>query len=604
MSIQWEKYTPYPKLRDEQILALETISHFFESSLFEQQIFILDAPTGIGKSAIGKALGSYFYEKYKFGTNYLTNNKYLEQQIIKDFPDDIKHTFGRSNFICKHNHLPCNQGECTKSKSKISKGKTNIEENVFKCEYKPKLTYDTLSPIHNKIESIISNYETYLLSTQFSHSELTSYFQNFQGKYKITLNMCEYWNKKINAINSQIALHNYSYFILENNYIGSFKKRYLLICDEGHKLEDIIINFTNFSLTLKDIDELGIPIKLEKHSFTEWNKIIQEIIKFLYGNDFDTYLENYIRTCEGQSEKYIEQKVIKLRNKQQKLLEDLQKVSKIDEKFWVIDYITEKNSKEIYKIDFRPIHAKEYMYEYLLGTSIKILIMSATILSKETFLETMGVEFEEMDNEGNIQYLSLNSPFPIEHRKIYYLPIAKINYQNQESSLDKIIPILEQLLIKYIKDKGIIHTKSYDLAQLLEKKLHSSRFLTHNPKNREQIIQQFQNSTIPYILVSPSAEEGLDLKDEQCRFIIILKIPFLNLGDKRIKKRLEENQTWYNWKTIQTIVQESGRGVRHIDDYCDTYILDEAFEQLLEYEELFPSWFMDAFEELDIENFK
>ena len=98
--IEWLSYFPRIKPREQQKIAINQIITFFETDLFEQQVFLLDAPTGIGKGAIGLTIANYFYEEYGFGSNYLIHNKSLEQQMVKDY-ENIAHTLGRGNFTCK-----------------------------------------------------------------------------------------------------------------------------------------------------------------------------------------------------------------------------------------------------------------------------------------------------------------------------------------------------------------------------------------------------------------------------------------------------------------------------------------------------------------------
>ena len=603
---QWQKYSPFPSLRGIQNQAITEIIDFFESKPFEQQMVILDAPTGVGKSLIGYIIAMYYADKYQYATNYVTNNKYLEKQIIHDF-EQVKPTFGRNNFTCLLNQLSASFGECTKSQHAVKKGnsKENLGEDDFKCKHKPVFQPHS-SPIEQKIGKKIDAYETYGIQNEFTPSELTTYFQHYQSSYEfVHRNQCPYWKTKIEAINSHIAIHNYSYYILENNYVGSFKRRYLLICDEGHKLEDILINFVKFQITYNDIEMFNLPISLSQKSFTQWKDDVTQCLDYIRGFDVIENITRYGEQIYGsQSEAKQKLEVEKLMRKRDALEEKLSIVSQVSEDIWVIEYLEDKKNNRIESVIFSPIHARDYMYKYLLGSSVKIIVMSATILDKEIFLRTMGDDFEEMDYEGNVKYLALDSPFPLENRLINYIPTAKITYYNKHTAIDQMLPVIRTILAKFPNDKGILHTKSYDLANLVTEKCNNTRMLLHSSKNRESVIQKFIDGKSPYVLVSPAIEEGLDLKDDLCRFVIVLKIPFLNLGDPKIKKRLEEDEEWYYWKKIQTIIQESGRGVRHDKDYCITYILDETFNQILgNYRYLFPKWFNDAIIEENVEDY-
>jgi len=603
---QWQKYSPFPSLRGIQEQAITEIIEFFESKPFEQQMVILDAPTGVGKSLIGYIIAMYYADKHQYATNYVTNNKYLEKQIIHDF-EQVKPTFGRNNFTCLMNQLSASLGECTKSQHAVKRGESssNIGEDKFSCKHKPVFQPQS-NALEEKIDHKIDAYETYGIQTEFSPQELTTYFQHYHSTYEFgNARQCPYWKTKIEAINSYIAIHNYSYYILENNYVGSFKRRYLLICDEGHKLEDILINFVKFQITYNDIEMFHLPIVLSQKSFDQWKHEVSQCLEYIRGFEILDNITRYVeQVYSSQSDSRQKIEVEKLLRKRDALEEKLSMISHVSEDNWVIEYIDDKKNNRIESVSFSPIHARDYMYKFLLGSSVKIIVMSATILDKEIFLRTMGDDFEEMDFDGNVKYMALDSPFPLQNRLIHYIPSAKITYYNKHNAIDQMLPVIRSILAKYPEEKGIIHTKSYDLANIVTEKVNNSRTLLHSSKNRETIIQKFIEVKSPYVLVSPAIEEGLDLKDDLCRFVIIIKIPFLNLGDPKIKKRLTEDEEWYYWKTVQTIIQESGRGVRHDQDYCTTYILDETFNQILtNYRYLFPKWFNEAIIEENIEDY-
>ena len=82
------------------------------------------------------------------------------------------------------------------------------------------------------------------------------------------------------------------------------------------------------------------------------------------------------------------------------------------------------------------------------------------------------------------------------------------------------------------------------------------------------------------ILVGPTLNEGIDLPGDQCRFIIILKCPYPNLGDRYVKEKIKYFPLWYNASTSNNIIQGIGRGIRYDGDWCVTYIFDGCFWNL------------------------
>jgi len=96
------------------------------------------------------------------------------------------------------------------------------------------------------------------------------------------------------------------------------------------------------------------------------------------------------------------------------------------------------------------------------------------------------------------------------------------------------------------------------------------------------------------VLLSPSMGTGVSLDDELARFQIIIKLPFMSLGDKRVKEKMSISSNWYRNKMWQEIMQMSGRATRSDDDYCITYILDESMEYFYKMDKnKLPKWFKD-----------
>lgn len=102
-----------------------------------------------------------------------------------------------------------------------------------------------------------------------------------------------------------------------------------------------------------------------------------------------------------------------------------------------------------------------------------------------------------------------------------------------------------------------------------------------------------------HLLIAPSMDRGVDLPDDQCRVIVIAKVPYPYLGDRQVSARLysKGGQVWYNVQTVRSIVQMTGRGVRHSEDWCVGYILDSQFRELWgRARGLFPKWWVDGLE--------
>jgi Rad3-related DNA helicase len=112
--------------------------------------------------------------------------------------------------------------------------------------------------------------------------------------------------------------------------------------------------------------------------------------------------------------------------------------------------------------------------------------------------------------------------------------------------------------------------------------------------NNEKMLETHFNSPEPTVLVSPSLSHGTDLNGDKGRFQIIVKTPYPPLSNKRIKKKFDLDKNWYSDKTINSLIQMSGRCTRSKQDHSVTYILDgTAFKLIKDNVNVLPQHFIE-----------
>ncbi len=220
--------------------------------------------------------------------------------------------------------------------------------------------------------------------------------------------------------------------------------------------------------------------------------------------------------------------------------------------------------------------------------------MSATILNINIFCKSIGLNPEDV-------IISVTSDFPVEHRTIYPLNIAYLNYGNLQSVdiKSKISKAVDNIMSLYKNDKGIIHTTSYDQLVFIKENIskeNARRLLIIDPEiQRDEAIAQHTSTAKPTVLISPSLHTGLDLKDELSRFQIITKVPYPSKGDRWINAKREIDEEWYYWQTALRLLQAYGRSIRSKEDWTKTYILDSAFSYFIKKNRnMLPNWFIRA----------
>lgn len=194
--------------------------------------------------------------------------------------------------------------------------------------------------------------------------------------------------------------------------------------------------------------------------------------------------------------------------------------------------------------------------------------------------------------------------FPVDNRRVWVTPVADMANKHKAESHPKMAVAVERLVNKHRDERILIHTVSYDLASVIVRHLlvtlggDKNRVMTYKgAQERDRIIEKYR-ATPRAVLVAPSLDRGVDFKGDDCRVVIVAKVPFPNLGDAQVKARMYSRggQLWYSVLTVRSLVQMTGRGVRSADDYCTTYILDSQFVSNVwrKSRALVPQWWADA----------
>ena len=124
----------------------------------------------------------------------------------------------------------------------------------------------------------------------------------------------------------------------------------------------------------------------------------------------------------------------------------------------------------------------------------------------------------------------------------------------------------------------------------MKQKIYSNQGGVTNPKRylfyetsqeKEACIELMKaNTNIPYIIIGPSLYEGIDLKDDQGRFNIIVKTPYSGMSNY-IRKKMERFSFWYERQTLEKLVQAIGRTNRHPNDWSKIYVMDSVAEKII-----------------------
>nr|BDD44332.1 ATP-dependent helicase [Desulfobacterales bacterium] len=401
---------------------------------------------------------------------------------------------------------------------------------------------------------------------------------------------CPYEVQKKRCLQAYWRLLNYHYYLYESNYVGSFSGSSIVICDEGDLLEGLLTGFISLRIPGHTIGRLSIappPFRTAqaKQGVASWRDWAEKEAEYKICQRLMTIQQQVVGIDNAENPRLSELK------KEEKRLQTLQEririfICNVDDT-WLFE---EKDGSYCFQPTWIPDELSE---QYFFRHANRFVLMSATFPPANILGKLLGRP------PGDFDYLEIPSSFPAENRQVWLNPVANLTHKTFEEESPKLLDGIFDIASRHLFEKGLIHAVSYRLTSYIMS-MGIDRFITHNSSDREQVIHQFIESSRPLILVSPSVERGIDLPDDLCRFIIWAKAPFLYLGDKLTKKRVYSSKLgalWYRALCAQVIVQGCGRGVRHENDHCSMYVLDEQIHRLIiDSQFLFPRYFLDAIE--------
>lgn len=367
---------------------------------------------------------------------------------------------------------------------------------------------------------------------------------------------CTYFVHRDRGLAAQISAHNYQFWLPESTYSKGFTNADLLVCDEGHLLDGVLSDFQSVGLSMGRLSQLsswGISLPNSELA-VDWAEV------GLRGE------VEARRVAKEQPLGTVE------RAKWLSTARFYQKLGEIDPKGerWVVD----KGQEGVL---IRPVWPFDVKNVLLADKARKALIMSATILDVEMFASVLGLD------PADYSYHQMPFVFPPESRPVYYRPAATVTQETFVKAARMLGLASTEWMRNRRGENGVIHTHSYRLQnEILPHIKDQERLIVQEQgMSRTEAIARFKSGGHDKWLVSPSVNHGEDFKLASSQ--IMVKIPFLDLRDKVVRIRLNQNPRWYKWVAAQTTEQTIGRVTRSETDYGETVILDAKFESILPY---------------------
>lgn len=237
-------------------------------------------------------------------------------------------------------------------------------------------------------------------------------------------------------------------------------------------------------------------------------------------------------------------------------------------------------------LELKILDAKVMSQYSLFSKAKRYLHMSGTICGYEYHLRKLGID------PSISSYIEVPNHIPIKNRQIQALGNFRIRGNSYDENW-KSIEFCDKLLDYYWDKHGFIFLPSYEMCgTYLTNTRHKDRLVLPESMEDARTLMRMPDNKV---LVSPALVEGIDLKDDMCRFAIIPRIPYLYLGDPIIRLKNKTEPDFYFRTTILRLVQILGRGIRTTEDWCHLYVFDSSLKILVDKNrEFFPKWFLDA----------
>jgi len=541
--------TPYDSMRAEQEHLVPLISEKLEQGY---KNIIVECPTGSGKSALSYWLPLIFNSKAYISTPL----KGLQQQYINDHPF-MASAMGKANYKCVLEDDVLEDLEL--SGCNASNAPCRVIED-YQCAHA--LTKEDL--------------ERVMIGETFTSP-------------------CGYYSAYAEALKNRWFIGNTTYLTAMRLFGNPvLPTRPLLIVDEAHTVPQTIEQFCGFSLSRKRIAKLiygknytttqmdsamkeyGFPSIQSMKPHTNDDTRRSDCIKILLflraiAKEVETRLKQrkYKPDEMGDAKAFMQHTTL--------MMKELQ----VNWQGWVYQFDDDGVRNQL-KVE--PLSVAKYAEDSFLSLGRQRIFMSGTIVSPDIFMEELGLNADET------VYLRVNeSTFPVSKRPLAIKRNGGLMIWNKEaqgiqfSDLKKTADVVAEIASHYPSHKGLILPYTDGIESAIVDILSdnhpeiASRLIQHtkNPSERESVLEDFKGAEGNGILISTYANQGYD--NEDIRFVILCKLPFLSLGDTKVQLKMKKNEKWYQTKTVQTIMQQYGRAMRSKDDWGHVYLVDAHF---------------------------
>lgn len=516
---------------------VKEIGEAFES----YDIVFLVGACGTGKSLIAMTVA----QNYSDGAIIVVPTKHLQRQYYNDFKEDgrfrlrgidIRFILGRNNFICPYTDRRCDDPNlpCTRKLKDDEKRYAVASECPF---WSPRYPYkeEMLKRIRDKIGRDYYTYRTAM------------------GEWAVFCSDdpeqdCPFLRQFVAYLEGNVIVMNDKLWLIET--LAGRKPIFyagLEVWDEAdHLLQKLVMGQTLSYRRIGKYLEMDTSERLLKM----WKKFVRL-------KEFDDVardkLWEFLERLEILVSRDTSDEAESLRFKINRIIEEMDDM--------IIKSVSDPDIRKT-KLYFYFRRPAKFIRKILSLSNGKILGMSATLQEPAILREYYGFD--------NFTIIYGRQKYP---GKVYLLPTKRwfITHKNWDKLKEKV----QKEAMKVIrwaekrKFKTLIQVHAFKYIDGMEVPLDDKE---------HDYLEKFLNGDLLHI-ASTRTHRGIDLKDEKCRVMVILKHPLPDLESMEIKclfETMPEDLAWkvYTDMARRSLIQQVGRALRHDDDWVLLAVLD------------------------------
>lgn len=367
---------------------------------------------------------------------------------------------------------------------------------------------------------------------------------------------CFFYDQLSVVKSARSVVTNYSFYLAQTGHSDGLGPVPLLILDEAHLAFRAIEGYLQVYIGRDEVETIGV--RMPRRGFDTWAEWKQWAFDSASkAEELEAKLKAET-TDAGSRGEQVPSSLIRAVKRVTSTVRKLESVySALGDWVWEPKYTG---------FLFTPVWPGRYASR-LYRDSAKVLLMSAVLTPKT--VQLLGVPEDQMT------WLEAPSYFPPENSPVVHVDSVRMDHRTSDMELRQWVSKIDQILDRRTDRKGLLFPVSYERRNFFMAHSRHQRYLySHTPEDVVFQVNRFRQAPAPATMVSPAVTSGWDFPGDECRYVIVGKIPFADGRSPVVKARTKDDPDFGGYDAMQTIVQEAGRGQRSVDDWCEVLIVD------------------------------